>query len=268
MPSELRYIEVDPLWGYVANRDQLIRDTFVDLADTLASDYDVGEFLHLLVQRCEDVLSVTTCGVLVEAQEGGLRLAAATSSEMHRLEQVEIDLMDGPSFEAYRRVEPIVSQDLRDERQRWPQVLDQAFEMGLLTAYAFPLRLRDDCIGALSLYRNQLGAFDEDDVQLAQAFADVAAIGILQERKITRAEQRAHQLQHALDSRVVIEQAKGILAERHGVSLGQAFERLRHHARSNNLKVRDICHDIINGRSLPPLHHTPGTSSHRSRNSV
>lgn len=138
----------------MAVREQLVMDTFVDLADTLASDYDVGEFLQLLVQRCGCVLSVTTCGVLVEAPEGELRLAAATSGAMHRLEQAEIDLMDGPSFEAYRRVQPILSQDLRDERQRWPQVLDQALEMGLLAAYAFPLRLRDDCIGALKLYRN------------------------------------------------------------------------------------------------------------------
>ena len=235
----------------MGTRDQLIRDTFVDLADTLASDYDVGEFLQLLVQRCEDVLTVTTSGVLVEAPEGELRLAAATSDEMHRLEQAEISMMDGPCFQAYRVKEPVVSSDLREERHRWPRVIDRALEMGLIAAYAFPLRLRDDCIGALNLYRDEPGAFDEEDVRLAQAFADVAAIGILQERKVTRAEQRARQLQHALDGRVVIEQAKGILAERHGVSLGQAFEALRHHARSNNLKVRDVCQHVLDGQALP-----------------
>lgn len=205
----------------MGQHDQLVRDTFVDLADTLVSDYDVGEFLHLLVQRCEDVLSVTTCGVLVEAPEGVLHLAAATSDQMHRLEQAEIDMKDGPCFEAYRRVELVVSQDLREERQRWPEVVDQALDMGLLpgvtpwrsatmplacsitirasrtcwscsarclarvtlrscmAAYAFPLRLRDDCIGALNLYRDEPGAFEDDDVRLAQAFADVATIGIL-----------------------------------------------------------------------------------------
>ena len=237
----------------VGEREQLIRDTFVDLADTLASDHDVGEFLQLLVQRCEDVLSITASGVLVEAPEGELHLAAATSDRMHRLEQAEIDMMDGPCVEAYRIVEPVVSQDLREERHRWPHVIDRALDMGLLAAYAFPLRLRDDCIGALNLYRDEPGGFDDDDVRLAQAFADVAAIGILQERKVTRVEQRAQQLQHALDARIVIEQAKGIIAERHGVSPGQAFDRLRHHARHNQIKVRDVCRDIINGHSLPSL---------------
>ena len=237
----------------VGQHGQLVRDTFVDLADTLASDYDVGEFLHLLVQRCEDVLSVTTCGVLVEAPDGVLRLAAATSAEMHRLEQAEIDMEDGPCFEAYRRVEPVVSQDLREERRRWPKVIGEALDMGLLAAYAFPLRLRDNCVGALNLYRDEPGAFEDDDVRLAQAFADVATIGILQERKVTRAEQRAEQLQQALDARIVIEQAKGILAERHGVTPGQAFDRLRRHARSNQLRVRDVCHDILAGRPLSNL---------------
>lgn len=237
----------------MGTREQLIRDTFVDLADTLASDYDVGEFLQLLVQRCEEVLSVTTCGVLLEAPEGELHLAAATTREMHRLEHAEIDRTDGPCFEAYRDVRPVVSHDLREERQRWPQVIDQALDMGLLAAYAFPLRLRDDCIGALNLYRDEPGDFDDDDARLAQAFADVAAIGILQERKVTRAERRAEQLQHALDSRVVIEQAKGIIAERHGVPLSDAFDALRRHARSNNRRVWDVCHDVIDGQPLPTV---------------
>ena len=247
--------------------DQLIRDTFVDLADTLASDYDVGEFLQVLVQRCQDVMDVTTCGVLVEDPQGTLRLAAATSREMHQLEQAEIHLEDGPCFEAYRRVEPIVSHDLREERQRWPQVVDQALGMGLLAAYGFPLRLRGDCIGALNLYRDQAGALGEEDVRLAQAFADVTTIGILQERKVTRGKQRSQQLQHALDARVVVEQAKGILAERHGVSLNQAFEGLRRHARNNHIKVRDVCQDILNGQTLPTLEPTPDNSRH-SRDSV
>ncbi len=237
----------------MGSRDQLIRDTFVDLADTLASDYAIGEFLQVLVERCQAVLSVTTCGVLVEAERSELHLAAATYAEMHHLQQAEIENRDGPCFEAYQRVRPIVSQDLRDERERWPEVIDRALDMGLLAAYAFPLRLRDDCIGALNLYRDEAGAFGEDDIQLAQAFADVAAIGILQERKVSSAERRAEQLQHALDSRVLIEQAKGVIAERRGASVNEAFEMLRSYARSNNRNLHDVCRDVLDGERLEGL---------------
>lgn len=231
----------------VANRDQHVRETFVELADTLASDYDVGEFLHLLVHRCQAILDLTTAGVLVETPEGDLRLAAATSAGMLRLARAEIDQRDGPCYEAYRRVAPVISQDLRKERERWPQVIEEALDLGARAAYAFPLRLRGDCIGALNLYRDVPGAFHDDDIQLGQAFADVATIGILQERKVDKAERRAEHLQHALDSRTLIEQAKGITAERQGIGVSEAFDRLRSHARSNNRKLRDVCRDVING---------------------
>lgn len=231
----------------MANRDQGVRETFVELADTLASDYDVGEFLHLLVHRCQSILSLTTAGVLVETPEGDLSLAAATSAGMLRLARAEIDQRDGPCYQAYRSVEPVISHDLREERDRWPKVIDEALELGVRAAYAFPLRLRGDCIGALNLYRDVPGAFLDDDIQLGQAFADVATIGILQERKVDHAERRADQLQRALDSRTLIEQAKGITAERNGIGVGEAFERLRNHARSNNRKLRDVCNDVING---------------------
>lgn len=237
----------------MADSDQMIRDTFVDLANTLASDYDIGEFLHLLVERCQSILSLTTAGVLVESPEGNLKLAAATSEGMYRLEQAEIDHQDGPCVEAYRSVGPVVCQDLREERERWPKVIDHMLDMGLLSAYAFPLRLRDDCIGAINVYRDVPGAFHDDDIRLAQAFADVAALGILHQRKVGRAEQRAEQLQHALDSRVVIEQAKGIVSERHGISVNDAFERLRSHSRSNSRKLREVCQDVIDGARLEGL---------------
>ena len=118
--------------------------------------------------------------------------------------------------------------------------------------FAFPLLLRDDCIGALNLYRREPGPFDEDDARLAQAFADMAAIGILQQRTVTSAEQRAAQLQHALNSRVIIEQGKGILAGRHGVTPDEAFHALRAYARHHQLKVRDVCQQIVEG-SAPDI---------------
>lgn len=232
-------------------REQMVMDTFIDLADTLSRDYDVADFLHMLVQRCADVLKVSTAGVVIESPDRTLRLAAATSDDMDTLEHAEIDHGQGPCLDAYRRAEQVTADDLTDEFGRWPDIAPLAVDMGLLAVYAFPIRLRDDCIGALNLYRETTDGFKEDDVRLAQAFADVAAIGILQQRTVAAAEERADQLQHALDSRIVIEQAKGMLAERTEVSTEEAFQRIRRYARSHHQKVGDVCQRVISTDFVP-----------------
>ncbi len=231
----------------MARSERTISETFVELADSLTSDYEVGDFLMLLVQRCAEVLDVTTAGLMLEAPDGVLRLAAGLTAEMVELEQLEIDNEDGPCHEAYRTGTPVVADDLdhSDAAERWPSIVGHMRDMGLRAVYAFPLRLRDDRLGALNLYRTAPGRFADDDIRLAQAFADVATIGILHERKLSDAELRSEQLQHALDSRVVIEQAKGIVSARSGISLGDAFELIRGHARSHNARVRDVARSVI-----------------------
>lgn len=229
----------------MSEREQMVMNAFADLTDTLASDYDVGGFLHMLVERCCQVLHVATAGVVVEARDGTLRLAAATSEQMQRLEDAAIEHREGPCLDAYREVGQVSAEDLSAEFGRWPNIAPLAVDMGLVAAHAFPLRLRDDCIGALNLYRAAPGSLRGEDVRIAQAFADVAAIGILHERKVAEAEERADQLQHALDSRIVIEQAKGMLSARAGISPRQAFERIRTHARSRSEKVGDVCRQVI-----------------------
>lgn len=234
-------------------REQLIMDTFVELADTLAGDFDIGDFLQMLVERCAAVLQVQTGGVLIEGPDGTLQLAAATSETMKELEDLEMELKQGPCLEAYQEVAQVLAADLREEKDRWPQMAPKAIEMDLLAVYAFPLRLRGDCIGALNLYRSSTGEFEDDDVRLAQAFADVAAIGILQERKVSDAERRSQQLQEALVTRIVIEQAKGIVAERHNLTAQLAFDALRRHARSRHQKLRDVCRGVVEGGQDLPL---------------
>jgi hypothetical protein len=184
---------------------------------------------------------------MLESPEGVLRLAAGSSTEMKDLEQAEIDNEDGPCHEAYRTGEPVVADDLDhgDVAERWPTVGDHMRRLGLKAVYAFPLRLRDDRIGALNMYRTAPGKFAVDDIRLAQAFADVATIGILQERKVTSAELRAGQLQHALDSRLVIEQAKGLVSAQLGISLADAFDTIRRHARSNNRRIHDVARSVV-----------------------
>lgn len=225
----------------------LLLDTFVELADTLASDYDVGEFLQLLVDRCSDLLLADTAGVLLEADGGKPALAAATSGEMLAIKDLEIRLGEGPSLESFRTGEQVLVNDLDRCHDRWPQITPRIIAIGMRSAATFPLRLRDDRIGALSLYRSEATTFAPHEIHLGQALADIAAVGILQERSLYEAERRAEQLQRALDSRVLIEQAKGVLAERRDMPLRGAFDVMRSYARSNNLELREVCQRVIAG---------------------
>lgn len=230
-------------------REQAVTETFVDLADTLVRDYDIGEFLHLLVERCQDVLQVDAGGVLLESPDGTLNLAAATAGKMERLEETEMRYSEGPCFEAYRDSKQVVAHDLESTLEQWPHAAKAALDMGLRSVYAFPLRLRDDCIGALNLYREHPGPFGDSDIGLAQAFADVAAIGILQQRQVVEAKTRADQLQGALNTRVVIEQAKGVLAAKTGVTPDEAFQALRNHARNNRMNVHKLAVRVVEAQS-------------------
>lgn len=163
------------------------------------------------------------------------------------IEDLESALGQGPCLEAYRTGEQVLVEDLGRCHERWPDFTPRIVALGMRSAYAFPLRLRGDRIGALNLYRAEPKAFAPHEVRLGQALADVAVVGILQERAVFVAERRAEQLQRALDSRVFIEQAKGILAERRQIPPGEAFERLRCHARNTNTTLREVCRQVTNG---------------------
>lgn len=227
----------------------LALDTFVELADTLAGGYEVGDLLQFLVDRCGQLLLAENAGVLLESPGGRApALAAATSQEMLDIEDLEIGFQQGPCLEAYETGTTVLVEDLATCRDRWPDFTPRILEIGMRSACAFPLRLRDDRIGALNLYRSELSAYADHEIRLGQALADIAAVGILNERAVFEAEHRSRQLQRALDSRVVIEQAKGVVAERHEVELRTAFEALRRHARRHNRKLRAVCLDVIEGR--------------------
>lgn len=235
------------LAGATDDQSALLLDTFVALADTLTSDYEIGDFLQFLVDRCSELLLADTAGVLLETPAGTLALAAATTPEMLEIKDLEMSLGQGPCLEAYRTGRQVTAADLGQCRDRWPQFVDRIGELGMRSANAFPLRLRDDRIGALNLYWAAVGAASPRETSLGQALADTAAVGILQERALFEAERRSEQLQRALGSRIVIEQAKGMLAERRGLRPGEAFTVLRTHARSNNLKLREVCRLLLDG---------------------
>lgn len=230
----------------MARREDLLIDTFLQVTDTLVTDFDPHELLQTLVERCLELLQVDTAGVLLAERSGQLGAVASSSREMEKLEALEIEASEGPSYEAFRRNEEIVIHDLAGTEWEWPSFLDEARGMGLSAAYGIPLRLRDRTIGAFNLYQHEGGqALDGHSLRLARGLAHAATIALVQDRLLQEAEIRADQLEEALSSRIVIEQAKGVLAESLGLEPTSAFERLRRHARSNNRKLHDVATDVV-----------------------
>jgi hypothetical protein len=203
--------------------------TFVELADTLVADFDVLDFLHLLTTRCTQLLDVTAAGVLLADPAGDLRVMAASSEQVRLLELFQLQNDQGPCLDCYHSGRPAGASDLSTAEQRWPRFTAQARRHGFSAVLALPMRLRRDVIGALNLFSAAPG-LGPDDSQIAQAMADIATIGILQHRAHRAADTVVTQLQTALNSRVSIEQAKGILAERLGMTMDDAFTTLRRHA--------------------------------------
>ncbi|MGZ8756266.1 MAG: ANTAR domain-containing response regulator [Acidimicrobiia bacterium] len=227
------------------SREEKLARTLVELADTLVADFDVVELLTRLTDGCVDVLNVGAAGIMLVAPEGDLRVMASSSEAMRVLELFEIQSQEGPCLDCYRTGLPVVNQDLITVNGRWPQFAEEALAAGFRTVHALPMRLRGVVIGALNLFFVEAGEMQEVDIDAAQAMADVATIAILQHRAALEAQILNEQLNYALNSRVVIEQAKGMIAERESLNMEQAFAMLRNHARNHNLRLVDVARDII-----------------------
>ncbi len=232
-------------------REALLARTFVELADTLVADFDVVDLLTLVADRCVDVLDVAAAGLMLAAPEGDLRVMASSSEAMRMLELFELQSREGPCLDCYRSGQPVVNQDLATVNGRWPRFALEALAAGFHSVHALPMRLRGVVIGALNLFHLEVGEMREADVDAAQALADVATIAILQHRATHEAQVLNDQLSHALNSRIVIEQAKGMVAERANLNMEQAFITLRDHARRNNLRLVDVAHGVIDGTLDP-----------------
>jgi GAF domain-containing protein len=226
------------------SREQVLAETFVMLADTLVEDYDI---VDRLATACVSLLGVTATGLLLDDQKGNLAVLASSSEETRLLEIFQLQNNEGPCLDCVRTGTAVISADLLADRARWPLFVPAAVTAGFRSVVALPLRLRDQTIGGLNLFHDRGDPPPEADQRLAQALADVATIGILQQRSAHRSAMLAEQLQLALNSRVVIEQAKGILAERNGVDMNAAFDALRRHARQRNLKLTELARAIVRG---------------------
>jgi GAF domain-containing protein len=225
---------------------QLLSETFVELTDTMVADFDVIDFLHLLTDRSARLLDVSAVGLLLADPRGELRVVAASSEAARLLELLQLEGDQGPCLDCFRSGLPVTSADLTADA-RWPQFAVAAGLAGFYGVQALPMRLRDQVIGALNLFRETPGSFDPEDVRVGQALADVATIGLLHERSMRRSDALNEQLQSALNSRVVIEQAKGKLAERLGLDMSEAFMVLRDHSRSRNRRLSDVARAFVEG---------------------
>lgn len=220
-----------------------LAETLVELADTLSAEFDLDDFLRLLANRCVRLLEVDAAGVYLVDH------GVAASNERAALVELSAQRhKEGPWCDCLRTGDQIVAVDLAGETDRWPRYVADARQAGFAATHTFPLRRREDLIGTLTLFSVSPRELDKPDTRLTQAMADIATIGILGTRALRRQETLSTQLQHALNSRVVIEQAKGVLAERLGMNLPSAFAALRDYARSHNTRVSELALSIVDGK--------------------
>jgi GAF domain-containing protein len=231
-----------------------LAELLVEVADTLVDEFDLIEFLHMVTEHTSELVQADSAGILLVDHHGRLQLMAASDERAKLLELFQIQADEGPCRDCYRLGEPVIDADLVAADQVWPHFAPRAVAAGFRSVHAFPLRLRKTVIGALNLFGSQAGSMAAADVRVIQALADVATIGLLQERAIRESEVLTEQLQAALNSRVVIEQAKGVLAQIHGVDVDDAFGLLRSYARSHQQRLGDVAHAITQDPlALPDL---------------
>ena len=243
-------------------REERLVETLVTLADTLVDDYDVIDFLQTLSERCVELLEVSAAGILLADEDGGLRHAACSSEQMRLVELLELQVAEGPCFDAYSQ-RTAVRCDTSDELvARWSRFGPHARESGFRAVSAVPLRLRSETIGSLNLFSFAEPALTDADLAVAQAMADIATIGILHERAVRDSRNVSAQLQGALNSRVLIEQAKGIVAEHSHINVDEAYVRIRAYARSHNRRLALTAADLVEQKLRPDVLIVASPSKH------
>jgi GAF domain-containing protein len=240
-------------------RESDVVHSLVEMADTLVDDYDVVDLLTGLTDRCVSLLAVSAAGVMLATPTGSLGLVASSSEAMRLLELFELQQQEGPCLDAFRSGERI-HESLTAGSGRWPRFSTAAGRAGFQSVVALPLRLRDVTLGALNLLSTSRSPMAEADIIVARAFADLAALSILQHRASTEAQRLNEQLSAALTSRIVIEQAKGVISERVGIDLAEAFARLRAYARNANLRLTDVAQAAVDGTLDPRAWTAPARS--------
>jgi GAF domain-containing protein len=232
-------------------------DLFVEVADTLVDEFDVIDFLHHLTVHAAAICEAGAAGLMLTDQMGHLQFMAASNANGEHLELLQLQATEGPCLDCFASGEPVVNAHLSHAIDRWPTFAPRAIGLGFHSVHAFPMRLREHTIGALNLFGSTETLFEVADVRVVQALADVATIALMQERTIRRAEELTEQLQGALTSRVVIEQAKGAVAALDGITTDEAFEVLRSRARSGRRRLVDVAQSVLDDGHPPDLPSPP-----------
>ena len=233
-------------------RERDVIRAFLDLSNELVDGYDMVDLLTQLTTNCAQLLDVASAGLLLADSRGVLHLIAASSERTHDLEVLQLQRDEGPCLDCYRLGEPVLVPDLSEEVGRWPRFAPPATGAGFASVHAVPMRLRDNVLGALGLFGNDPGRLAEDDLALAQALAHVASVAIINEKAAADRATVNAQLQLALDSRIVIEQAKGVIAYVGELGMDDAFTLLRRYARDHGLKLSEVSTRVVN-RQLPGI---------------
>jgi hypothetical protein len=228
-------------------REQRLSHVFVELADTLVARFDVIDFLQNLTERSVELLGVDAAGLMLADQRGQLRIVASSTESARLVEIFELQNSEGPCLDCFNTGKPQVNIDAQQMRSRWPKFWAETTHLGFRSAHALPMRLRDEVVGAINLFGTTDATLSEDDIAVGQAMADIATIGIIQERAGREKNVLAEQLQTALNSRVMIEQAKGVVAERAQITPDEAFVVIRAHARDQNRRLTDVAAGLLDG---------------------
>jgi transcriptional regulator with GAF, ATPase, and Fis domain len=229
------------------SRDARLGEVFVELADTLVTDFDIVDFMTTLAARSVELLHADAVGIMLRDDGNRPRVVASSSEAMNVLELFELQVAEGPCIECFESGEAVVNVSLGDAFERWPSFSAEAEKGGFSLVHALPMRLRNEVIGAMNLFSTSTVPLDHAGVQLGQAMADVATIGMLQERALREARVLAQQLETALHTRIVIEQAKGVLAERLGIEIPESFELMRTYARRHGTLLAEVALGVANG---------------------
>ncbi|WP_221353210.1 GAF and ANTAR domain-containing protein [Streptomyces beigongshangae] len=236
------------------NRQENISRAFVELADTLVENFDVIEFLQRMTVRCQELLDVTDAAVFLGHPGSGLYSPAPCDPGPGLQRVLDAALEEGPAVEAFRTARQVLPGAPADRTPpRWPRLDTRIRQAGYAPPSALPMRLRKDSVGALLLLHTDSRSLTPQDLRLAQAFADVATIGLLHARTAGEQEFVNAQLRIALRSRIIIEQAKGVIAARCGVSPDQAFEAMRRHAGHHRILIKKVAMDVVDAGFLPAV---------------
>jgi transcriptional regulator with GAF, ATPase, and Fis domain len=231
-----------------SDRQQGLADVFVVLADSLQKDYEIVDTMDVLVEASTRFTAASEAGIVLADNEGVLHIVASTSERATDVEEEQLGAHDGPCFESFRTGVTIEVDDIAADAHRWPGFAEVALSRGFKSAHAVPLSLRQRTLGSLNILSDFAGPFDNREAALVQALAVAATISIVQYQTIRQKDVLTGQLQHALDSRILIEQAKGVIAQRRGISMNDAFAALRDYARGRNQNLRDVSDQIVNRR--------------------